>query len=70
MFENSNNKPDVLMVISMYPLGTLSDNSKEFMTSIEVGATEDLGNKYHVSAHYNAESHDLESVSLYISEAK
>ncbi len=70
MFELSDNKPDLLIVVSIYPLGALIDTDRKFMKSIEVGAQEDLGAGYKVVSEYNAEEYNYETVSLFITEAK
>jgi hypothetical protein len=49
-YKDDKSPPDILIVGSYYPSGTLPKFTDEFRTAIESEAKEDLGSKYSVSA--------------------
>ncbi len=70
LYGNDISPPDILMVGSYFPAGTLPKFTDELKRRMEADAIKDLGPGYSVSARYTALTSSIEGIELTVMKVK
>ena len=70
LYRDDASAPDILMVVSYFPVGTLPKFTDELKRSMEADARKDLGQEYSVSARYTTISSSVEGLELTVMKVK